>query len=226
MKKLGFLIIFAFVLAGCARQNLPEGGIFVSEVIDGDTVKLKDGTRVRLIGIDSPEKGSCYYEESRAELKRLIEGKVARLDKDITDKDRYDRLLRYIILEKEGEDNLFINDYLVRQGMAFDISSPPDNRYRDLLSSAEEEAKRERRGLWANCDYEKTADLREKDSLPENPNCNIKGNISEKGYGKTYLIPGCDNYKTVKIDTKKGEQYFCSEQEAIQAGFRKAANCP
>ena len=145
---------------------------------------------------------------------------------DISEKDKYDRLLRYVILEREGEDNLFVNDYLVRQGLAIDIGIPPDNRYRDLLSSAGEEAKRERRGLWGKCETKEVLSLREEDSVPQDPNCNIKGNISEKGYGKTYLIPGCDNYKSVKIDLRKGEQYFCTEQEALDAGFRKATNCP
>lgn len=229
MKKLTFLIILIVVAIfnfGCVAQNFPDGKVFVAEVIDGDTFKLQDGIRVRLLGIDTPEKGECYYEQARDELKKLIGGKVVRIDKDITDKDKYDRLLRYVILEREGEDNLLVNDYLVRQGFAFDVSSPPDNRYRDLLSSAEEVAKRERRGLWNNCAYEEVVSLREEDSAPQNPDCNIKGNISEKGYGKTYLIPGCDNYKSVKIDTRKGEQYFCTEQEATAAGFRKATNCP
>jgi len=114
----------------------------------------------------------------------------------------------------------------VRQGLAIDIGIAPDNRYRDLLSSAGEEAKRERRGIWENCDRDEALSLREEDSLPQDPSCNIKGNISEKGYGKTYLIPGCDNYNSVKIDTRKGEQFFCTEEEAVTAGFRKATNCP
>jgi micrococcal nuclease len=229
MKKIFFIIILILstvFLFGCVTQNLPDGKVYVAEVIDGDTFKLQNGTKVRLIGIDTPEKGECYYEEARDELRKLIGGKIVRMDKDISDKDKYDRLLRYIILEREGEDNLFINDYLVRQGLAVDIGIAPDNRYRDLLSSAREEAKRERRGLWVNCDQKETLSLREEDSLPEDPSCNIKGNISEKGYGKTYLIPGCDNYKSVKIDLRKGEQYFCTEQEALSDGFRKATNCP
>lgn len=198
----------------------------VIEVIDGDTIKIRGNIRVRLSGIDSPEKSECYYQEAKEELENLIEDKVIRLDKDIRDTDRYDRLLRYVILEKEGEDNLLVNDYLVRQGFAFDIASPPNNRYRDLFSSASEEAKRESRGLWQSCNYDQSNTLGETDSGPTDPDCIIKGNISEKGYGKTYLIPGCDNYNRVKIDTKKGEQYFCTEAQAISAGFRKATNCP
>ena len=82
--------------------------------------------------------------------------------------------------------------------------------------------------MWGVCDYKEKNDtnLREQDSKPTNSECIIKGNISEKGYGKTYLIPGCDNYERVKIDIRKGEQYFCSEADAEAAGFRKATNCP
>ena len=230
MRKI-LIIISILILSGCFYGPVPSGDVLenearVLEVIDGDTFKIKNNVRVRLLGIDTPEKGECYYNEARLVLKDLVEGRVVRLDKDITDKDRYERLLRYVILEKDGEDNLFVNDYLVRQGLALDIAYPPDNRYRDLLSSAGEEAKKERRGLWAACDYEEALDLREEDSAPVDPDCVIKGNISEKGYGKTYLIPGCDNYNRVKIDARKGEAYFCSEEEAINAGFRKATNCP
>lgn len=230
MKKI-FIIISIFILSGCSFGSAPlsntsEGSARVLEVIDGDTLKIKNNVRVRLLGIDSPEKGECYYGEARTALRDLVLNKVVRLDKDITDKDKYERLLRYVILEKDGEDNLLVNDYLVRNGFAFDVRYAPDNRYRDLLSSAEEIAKKERRGLWGVCDYEEVASLREEDSGPFDPNCVIKGNISEKGYGKTYLIKGCDNYNRVKIDVRKGEAYFCSEAEAINAGFRKATNCP
>ncbi|NCP17326.1 hypothetical protein CO134_00990 [Candidatus Kuenenbacteria bacterium CG_4_9_14_3_um_filter_39_14] len=209
------------------KQSTGDGSrAKVIQVIDGDTFRINGDEKIRLLGIDAPEEGDCYYGQAQAALKELVEDKVVRLDKDIEEQDKYDRLLRYVILEKEAEDNLLVNDYLVRQGFAFDTSSSPNNRYRDLLSSAEEEAKREGRGLWLACDYAKTADLREQNNLPADPNCIIKGNISEKGFGKTYLIPGCDNYETVKIDKRKGEGYFCTESEAIKAGFKKATNCP
>ena len=203
-----------------------SGTYLVSYVIDGDTFKIGNNIPIRLLGIDSPEKGECYYNESKQALKDLIENKQVRLEKDITDKDKYERWLRYVILPNESKDNLLVNDYLVRQGYAVAMAIPPNNRYRDLLSSAQYEAKKKKRGLWVECDYKVGDSLREQDSAPTNLKCIIKGNISEKGYGRTYLIPGCDNYNTVKIDTRKGEQYFCTEDEAVKAGFRKAVNCP
>lgn len=200
----------------------------VVEAIDGDTIKIKDNIRVRLIGIDSPEKGECYYEEARAFAKELLDDEYVELRKDVSDKDKYDRLLRHVILIKSEEDNIIVADHIVRNGYARAVSSPPDNIYRDLLSSAQEEAKREERGIWKECSFEddESAELREVDTEPTDPNCIIKGNISEKGYGKIFLTPGCDNYNRVKIDTRKGEQYFCTEKEAESAGFHKATNCP
>ncbi len=233
------LVLVALVLigAGCGKEekSAEEPADYdtnlqvIAKVIDGDTIKLQDNTKVRLIGIDSPEKGECYYEESTSFVKELLEGKSVKLEKDISGKDKYDRLLRYVIIVNEDpeQDNLLVNDFIVRQGYAQAVASPPDNRYRDLFVSAQEEALREKRGLWKECDYEAgLSDRRENNDEPTDPNCIIKGNISTRGYGRIYLLPGCDNYKSVKIDFTKGEQYFCTEKDAEAAGFRRATNCP
>ncbi|MDA3840207.1 MAG: thermonuclease family protein [Patescibacteria group bacterium] len=210
----------------------------IENVIDGDTLKIKyqDGKtdRLRLLSINAPEIDECYGKESKKALEKLIKNQELRFDKDISGLDIYDRLLRYItiISPDPKEDNTLVNYYLVRNGFAFHYSNPPDNRYKDMLISAQREAKKEKLGMWEACDYNKSKEEedntneREKDSGPTDPNCIIKANISEKGYGKTYLIPGCDNYNSVKIDEKKGEAYFCTEKEAQKAGFRKATNCP
>lgn len=245
------LAVLVLVGAGCSTESSKEGQEIepscktcggggepadydtqlqiIAKVIDGDTIKLQDNTKIRLIGIDSPEKGQCYYEESTNFTTQLLENKSVKLEKDISGKDDYDRLLRYVIILNEDpeQDNMLVNDYIVRQGYAQAVASPPDNRYRDLLVSAQEEALREKRGLWKECDYEAgLSDRREKDNEPTDPDCIIKGNISTRGYGRIYLLPGCDNYNTVKIDFTKGEQYFCTEEEAQKADFRKATNCP
>lgn len=218
----------------------PKTYNLVSSVIDGDTFKIDNGQKVRLLTINTPEKGECYYQEARQALKDLIENKQVRLEKDISERDQYGRLLRHAILPAApnsphfpnypNSPDLIISQYLVENGYALYVPSPPDNRYRDLIITAKEQAKDNGRGLWAACEWpadelEREA-KQEQDAGPPSPDCIIKGNISERGYGKTYLIPGCDNYNNVKIDTRKGEQYFCSEQQAIDAGFRKATNCP
>ncbi|KKU14703.1 MAG: Micrococcal nuclease-like protein nuclease [Candidatus Jorgensenbacteria bacterium GW2011_GWA2_45_9] len=218
---------------GPVGANVDSGLVEVGKVIDGDTFVLEDGTKVRLIGIDAPEEAECYFEESSSYLKWIIAGKNIKLEKDISGADEYGRLLRYAIVPSSdaAEDNLLVNEALVRDGFARRKQSPPDNRYRDLLAAAEAEAKKNERGLWKECaailDVSSGAnEEREIDTPPPSPECVIKGNISEKGYGKTYLVPGCDNYEKTKIDTRKGEQYFCSESDAVAGGFRKAENCP
>ncbi len=230
-------IAFLLVLVGFltfsqskeSQQSSVRAAQKVGRVIDGDTIVMSDNVHVRLIGIDSPEKGECFYKESRQFVKDFLEGESVILEKEISGIDDYGRLLRFIIIPSANstKDNLLVNDYIVRQGYARAVASPPDNRYRDLLISAQEEALRKNRGLWQACSYQdELSGRREKDDQPPGPDYIIKGNISTRGYGKTYLFPGCDNYTTVKIDLKKGEQYFRTEGEAESAGFRKATNCP
>lgn len=199
----------------------------VSKVIDADTITLENGQKVRLIGIDGPEKGECFYDESLKFTKDLLENQYVKIQKDISEVDNYNRLLRYVIIPKSGEDNILVNDYLTDEGQVLSVSSAPDLRYRDLMATSQQQAIRANKGLWNQCQYEpEYAKYREQGAEPPSQNCLIKGNISERGYGKTYLLPGCDNYQTTKVDLRKGEQYFCSEEEAQKAGYRKATNCP
>ena len=210
-------------------EELEKSVHMVTRVIDGDTIGIGDArVRVRLLGIDAPEKGDCWYEESREALGELLDGVLVRLEKDISGEDDYSRLLRYVIkVAPDREDNVLVNEYQLKEGHARTLSTSPDVKYRDLFASAQEEARRAGLGLWGACQSEEDKKLlRQSDELPPNDECTIKGNISEKGYGKTYVVEGCDNYERVKIDYSKGEQYFCSEEEAVEAGFRRATNCP
>jgi len=124
----------------------------VIRVIDGDTIEIENGQKVRYIGIDTPESVDpgrpvqCFGREASAENKRLVEGKVVRLEKDITETDTYGRLLRYVYV-----DDLFINDYLVRQGFAHASTFPPDVKFAKQFVKAQEEAMDNNRGLWGGC---------------------------------------------------------------------------
>jgi len=209
----------------------------ITKIIDGDTLKIKTGTlktrKVRLIGINAPEKGECYFDESKQALTDVTEDKLINIEKDISGLDEYSRLLRYVVVINSNpeEDNIPVNYYMIRNGFAFYQSSSPDNRYRDLFITAQRQAQTDNLGLWKECDYteqvsEQAKKLREQSTEPIDSNCIIKGNISDAGYGKIYLVPGCDNYERTIIDPRKGESYFCTEQEAQTAGFRKATNCP
>lgn len=132
----------------------------VTKVIDGDTIEIKsDGLilKVRLIGIDTPETVDprrpvgCFGKKASAETKRLIEGKHVILTKDVSETDKYNRLLRYVFLPIGEGENLFVNDYLIRQGFAKILTYPPDIKYDARFLQAEKEARDNLRGLWGQC---------------------------------------------------------------------------
>ncbi|TSC54211.1 MAG: micrococcal nuclease, partial [Microgenomates group bacterium LiPW_16] len=121
-------------------------------VIDGDTIEIENGERVRYLGIDTPETVDprkpvqCFGVEASKKNKELVEGKNIRLEKDITDKDKYGRLLRYVWV-----DSLFVNLELVKQGFATSYTYPPDVKHQAEILAAEAEAREANRGLWGAC---------------------------------------------------------------------------
>ncbi|MBI4314128.1 MAG: thermonuclease family protein [Candidatus Omnitrophica bacterium] len=123
----------------------------VERVVDGDTVKLVSGDRVRYIGVDTPElhhpkKGVEYYgREAKAFNRRMVEGKKIRLEYDVQKRDKYGRLLAYVYLE----DGTFVNAELIRQGYAQILTIPPNVRHQEQFLRLEREARQDRRGLWA-----------------------------------------------------------------------------
>jgi len=111
---LGGLIYSAMILLQLSSKD-QEQKFLVVDVIDGDTFEIATGDQVRLICVDSPEKGEEGYKESRDFLLELIFEKEVRLEQDIEDQDTYGRLLRYVYLNtSDGE--LFINKEIVQQG--------------------------------------------------------------------------------------------------------------
>ncbi|MFA6532878.1 MAG: thermonuclease family protein [Patescibacteria group bacterium] len=128
----------------------------VVRVIDGDTIEIEGKIKVRYIGINTPEiyhdttgkktGEQCFAEESYLENKRLVEGKTVTLVKDISDKDKYGRLLRYVYIE-----DLFINDYLIKNGYAKLMTIKPDIKYSQEFKTLEKEAKINNLGMWEKC---------------------------------------------------------------------------
>lgn len=134
--------------------------VVVKRVIDGDTIELSDGRKVRYIGIDTPElhhpnnKVQCFGKEAMEKNRELVEGKEIRLIRDISDTDRYKRLLRYIYIGDPSAGSgqaTFINEYLVREGYARQSTFPPDVAYVELFKAAAEEARMQNKGLWSLC---------------------------------------------------------------------------
>ena len=139
---------------------------YVIKVVDGDTFSAKGGpasgwegeeVTVRFIGIDTPETVDprrpvgCFGKQASNETKSILSGKMVILQRDISDKDKYGRLLRYVFLPLDDGRTLFVDDYLVREGFARVYTYPPDVKYNEQLREAEREARENNRGLWGRC---------------------------------------------------------------------------
>lgn len=156
MKRI--LLILAIFIAGLfippskPVEILKEGSSAeisrVTRVVDGDTIELEGGKRVRYIGINTPELEThdCFSKEASDKNKQLVEGKTVRLVGDTGQTDTYGRLLRYVYVE-----DVFINDTLVRQGFARAEPIKPDTRYAKEFAEAQQEARENNRGLWSGC---------------------------------------------------------------------------
>ncbi len=204
----------------------------VAKVVDGDTIDVVCNgitERVRYIGIDTTEtvdprkEVQCFGKEASKQNSALVTGKKVRLEKDITDYDRYGRALRYVYV-----DDVFINLELVRGGYARVYTYPPDVKHDSTFLEAQKEAMSVRAGLWGLClestpSLAPTAQFVPQES-PKSATCTIKGNISAADE-KIYHLIGCDSYSKTQIDESVGEHWFCTEQEAVTAGWRKALNC-
>ena len=121
------------------------------EVTDGDTIRVRIDGQVyplRYIGIDAPERGDDLARQATRANTRLVDGARVVLEKDVSDTDRYDRLLRHVWL-KDGSGWLLVSAELVRRGLAYAKSYPPDTAHDDLLAAAESEAQDAAVGLWA-----------------------------------------------------------------------------
>jgi micrococcal nuclease len=129
------------------RVTKRETGTVVG-VIDGDTVdvQLEDGQvyRVRYIGMDTPEQGELFYNESTAKNSELVAWQEVILIQDVSETDQYDRLLRYVIVG-----DTFVNYELVREGFAQPATFPPDVACVDVFKAAQENARKDEIGLWA-----------------------------------------------------------------------------
>jgi micrococcal nuclease len=152
MRRVAVLVLLAVGLAALAGARPGAGAderARVVRVIDGDTLVVAGGERVRLIGVDTPELRpvECYGRAATRELRRLVGGRRVRLERDVEERDRYGRLLAYV---RRG-DGLLVNAELVRRGFAQPLTVPPNVRHAARFRRLAREARRERRGLWRAC---------------------------------------------------------------------------
>lgn len=239
MFRIILALLFALTLTSC--QEIPKENINQDEfasndlqiyqkakvkyAVDGDTIWVDiDGKdeKVRFVGVNTPEvakdgePAEFMADEAKDFTNKTIKNKEIYLEKDISDRDKYDRLLRYIWLEKPV-DNPTLNDIetktlngiLVKEGLAFANYYKPDIKYQEYLKKLEKSAQDNKLGIWSDST----------DSLNENEKIDqtylIKGNKNSK----VYHLPEWSSYGTVK---EKNAVYFETEKEAKNAGFRPA----
>ena len=195
-------------------------------VVDGDSLDLTDGRRIRLLGIDAPEKERCMASEAHERLKALALNRYVRLKDRVTDdygrilanvilhptfSEWRDYLWRRFIVKSASPDTAFLSRTMVEEGLA--RFNNVATSYKKVLDQAQEEARREKRGIWSETCRQTTPPT----------DCLIKGNI--RGGVKIYYLPLCSSYQQVIIDTSYGDKWFCTEEEAKEEGFAKREGC-
>ncbi|MBF0252992.1 MAG: thermonuclease family protein [Candidatus Omnitrophica bacterium] len=156
-KFLSSLLLIVLSLTGCQSEGIePVDGYYkVAEIVDGDTVLLTNGKKVRYIGIDTPETRKKigtewihdpepFANEAKKYNESLVAGSRVRLEFDKEKYDKYNRWLAYVYTDN----GIFANRELVSEGLAKVYMFPPNTRYYKLLYDAQEEAKKSQKGIW------------------------------------------------------------------------------
>lgn len=186
-----------------------EKGTFkVIEIIDGDTLILENYHKIRLADVDAPEVNYCLGQEAKSRLAELILGQRVWLTQER--RERYERGLALV----------YLGDILVNQVMAVEGYGRVSSTYTTQAKSLREVARyaREQKlGVYSDKCTQKE---------PINSACAIKGNIDASRPGKKiYSFPGCGAYTSAVVELDRGEQWFCSEEEAEKLGFVKSKGC-
>jgi endonuclease YncB( thermonuclease family) len=201
-----------------------------ASIIDGDTIEIH-GQRIRLFGIDAPEHDQlceaagaqyrCGQQASLALADRIGKQTVDCVPHDV---DQYGRVVA--VCSAGGED---LNAWMVRQGWALAY-----RHYSTVYVADEDAAHLAGAGIWRgtfDAPWDWRQGKRQRAAQVQNQRtvvgdgatsqCVIKGNISSKGE-RIYHVPGGEYYDATKIDMAKGERWFCTEAEAMAAGWRKS----
>jgi micrococcal nuclease len=179
----------------------------IKRVVDGDTYETNSGRKLRMIGVNTPEVhgNEQYYGHEASDFsKKWLENQTVYLLRDVSDTDKYGRLLRYLFIQN---DPVMFNETLLIEGYANTMTVPPNVTFAKKFVLLESEARENNKGLWGQ---------QVKDQACESPM--IKGNINSRNE-KIFHVPGGRYYgQTI------AEEMFCTEEEAIAAGYRKSSH--
>lgn len=218
MATVRWAVFFFICLAGCSAPG-PQAGAGglqgVARVGDGDTLSIR-GQSVRLDGIDAPEAAqTCHGQPCGQQSTRALASYIGTAPVTCygTATDAYNRLIAQCSAR-----GINLNAQMVTDGWAAAY-----RRYSTQYVPQETQARRAGRGMWQGgapqmpWDY-RAARWHSSTQVAPDPNCPIKGNVSKSG--RIYHTPWSPFYDRTRIDTSAGERWFCSEAEAIAAGWR------
>ncbi len=196
-----------FLSFGKGKPQIPVPSYSAVRVFDGDTFETKEKQYIRRSGIDTPELGQCGSDEAKKALEKLILGKPL-----------YIKVFYHIGSRKMGL--VYTDEGLVSTAMlASGWAELNDRENLDLqeLKNATNQAREKKIGVFSG--------LCTQETNPKDPTCSIKANVTTNGL-PTYHFPGCQTYATTKLELHHGDRWFCTEKEAVKAGFRRAETCP
>jgi micrococcal nuclease len=182
-------------------DRLPGERFIVARIIDGDTVELRGGDRLRLLSIDTPEKGELFYDEACAFLDSLTLGKMARIVFTGRRRDKYGRLLGYLYI-----DSIFVNKVILERGLGFLYFFDDTEFNRPEISqlfAAQRNALRERVGIWSI------------EREPEPYYVAVKGSFR-------FHRPGCRYIKQFSPDHHRT---FPTREDALYEGLSPCRRC-
>jgi len=237
MKKfilLLLILILVLFISGCVTQQTtknqdtfnPENSekVIVTKIVDGDTIIIQGGETVRLLGIDTPERGEPYYSDAKDFLENRILFKEVSLESDIEDRDVYKRLLRWIWL-----DNSLINLEQIQNGLAISRLYEGE-KYQQEIKDAENLAIEQKIGIWSrlneqNSTISNNSDTPLTSNTSKNDSCVSLGCPSQTLYvasknSDKYHSCSCYNAKRIKPENLL---CFSSKEEAEQE--RVLASC-
>lgn len=185
--------------------KIPLPSYQVKRVIDGDTFETTEKQIIRLSSTDAPELNRCDGPEAKKALEQLIVGKPLYLKVQYRD----DYRLISVVFTDEGS----VNEAMVRSGHA-NYRKTGGDMGQEMLD-ASEEARAYKRGIHS--------DRCTQIVNTQNSDCQIKGNNRVE---KIYFPPNCGNHSQVQVQLWDGDEWFCTEQEAVNAGYRRSQQCP
>lgn len=196
------LVVLFFSMFGDQEQKRTARRaqfVEVKRILSGHTVKLESDQRLTYAGIRTPHKGEPLFEEARRRNADLVEGKEVRLRFDKRDRDGKNRMLAYVYTDAG-----FVNEALVREGLAYVRLTPETRRFADLLLAAQAEAQEHKRGLWGQPS---------RSPEPRYP--------ADPKYGNFHR-PACEEVPKIKPARVVS---FTSRTGALDAGYAPCSKC-